>query len=36
MVKASGQALPKVVIKAISEKGSTDTKKLNLDMRSGC
>jgi len=33
MVKAVGEAAPKVVIKAISEKGSTDTKKLNLDMR---
>jgi hypothetical protein len=33
MVKAVGEAAPEVVIKAISEKGGRDTKKLNLDMR---
>ena len=33
MVKATGKAAPTVVIKAISEKGGTDTKKLTLAVK---
>jgi len=33
MVKATGKAAPTVVIKSISEKGGTDTKKLTLAVK---
>lgn len=33
MVKARGEAVPKIIIKTISEKGGTDTKELTLDVR---